>query len=111
MFFRSACMQKWPFILALGMLGSLGLSSVAFAEAKNGAPSPIEEQVVQSISCKNGNDLRQLEVHTQNAGCVLNYTKYGKTSQVAVARNGVELCQAKLKNVKTRLDEGGYRCE
>ena len=53
----------------------------AFAQAK------IEEEaVVESVSCSHGSETRQLVVQTKDAGCVLHYTKYGKTEEAGASR-------------------------
>lgn len=96
-------------------------ASSARAETTGGAPkaapksapipAAIEEQLVEGISCKNGQETRRLEVHTKDAGCVLQYFKAGKVSQIAMARHSVDLCKDNLRKVRSTLEGAGYRCE
>ena len=98
-------MKKLVFLLALA-------PALAFAADKK-APAPAEEevQIVEASDCVNGKDARRLEAQTKDAGCVLLYTKHGKTSQIGQARRGVELCREKLKEVRANLERGGHKCK
>lgn len=95
----------------------LAVSATTRALAENKAtkdPAPAaasEEQVVEAIGCKNGADTRRLEVHTKDAGCLLHYTKAGKTSQIARASHGVDICKENLAKVRKTLEGAGYHCE
>ncbi len=100
---------------------ALVISSASLAETSGGAPknapktppvpAAMEEQLVQGVSCKNGAETRRLEVHTKDAGCVLQYFKAGKVSQIAMARHSVDLCKNNLEKVRANLEGAGYRCE
>jgi hypothetical protein len=81
------------------------------ADGKAAAPGASEEAVVEAVECTHGKEVRRLEVHTKEAGCTLHYAKSGKTSQIANANHGVELCQSNLKKVRETLEKGGYSCK
>lgn len=87
------------------------LPSLAVAADKKKAAVEEEVQIVEAVDCVNGTDERRLEAQTKDAGCVLLYTKFRKTSQIGQARRGVELCRQKLKEVRANLERGGHKCK
>lgn len=70
-----------------------------------------EVQIVEGIKCMQGHDIRQLEILTKEAGCTLQYSKFGKNSQIALSRHGVEVCKDRLKQVRNTLEGSGYQCK
>lgn len=70
-----------------------------------------EIQIVEAVDCHNGKDERRLEAQTKDAGCVLLYTKFGKTAQIGQSRKGVELCRTKLREVQANLERAGHSCK
>jgi len=89
---------------------------LSFAVALTTAFSPMalaaeEEMVVESAVCVNGKEERKLDTITMGPGCLANYTKAGKLSQIASFRNGVELCREKMLALKDKLVKSGYTCK
>ena len=54
---------------------------------------------------------RVMETLPENKGCVLQYTKAGKTEEKAKSVRGVQLCQNALKKIAARLEAAGYHCQ
>ena len=99
------------FILALCLSFFVG-SPLASAEPKSAKVVDAEEvQVVEGVSCVLREDSRRLEVHTFEAGCKLQYSKFGKTAQIAQAKRGVDICKEALQKVRTKLEGSGYACK
>lgn len=98
--------MKKIFILAFAVL-SQGSFFSAFAASK----VVEEEAVVESVSCSHGTDSRQLVVQTKEAGCILHYTKYGKTEEAGASKRNVEICKASLAKIRSRLEAAGYQCK
>ncbi len=101
-------MKTWQlFMVALILLIGCG---AAASESKF-----VEEQIVETVECSLGHgasqDVRRLEVHTKEAGCVLFYFKYGKNQKIANARRGVDVCKGELKKVRKTLEGSGYQCK
>jgi hypothetical protein len=84
---------------------------ICFSFFSSASAAEEEVQVVQSLDCQLGEDKRRLEVLTKKAGCSLQYYKHGKSSEIAVAKNGVEVCQAALQKVKKTLEGSSYKCK
>lgn len=70
-----------------------------------------EEQVVEVISCSHGEDVRKLEISTKGAGCELHYFKAGKSSRIAKANRGVDVCKDRLQQVRKTLEGSSYQCK
>lgn len=87
------------------------LPTLTFAADKKAPKVEEEVQIVEAVDCANGKDQRRLEAQTKDAGCVLLYTKFGKTMQIGQSRKGVELCRTKLKEVQANLERGGQKCK
>jgi hypothetical protein len=101
-------------ILVVG-LASAGMHALAAPKTKaaNAASRAVVEgeQIVEAVKCANGKDERKLEVHTRGPGCSLQYTKYGKTSEIALSRHSVDLCLDNLKKVRANLERAGHKCQ
>lgn len=104
--------MKYGMLLGLFFLLSANAWSEG-AEGKKTKSAIVEEgpQIVEAVDCKNGQDTRRLEVQTRDAGCVLLYTKFGKTLQIGQSRRNVELCRQKLHEVQANLEKAGHSCK
>lgn len=89
----------------------LMVSSPAFAEGPAKPKDMGEVQVVEGYDCASGAEKRRLEVLTRGPGCTTQYTKGGKASEVAAAKNGVDVCKSALARVKKKLEDSGYKCQ
>jgi hypothetical protein len=69
-----------------------------------------EVQIVEKVLCSLGKEVRRLEVLTHGRGCVLNYVKIGKSEQIALAQNGVDLCRNASRRVSKKLENSGFKC-
>jgi streptogramin lyase len=63
------------------------------------------------ISCEKGKDTRILEVIRDGAGCIVNYTKNGKTSSATRSSHGDKHCLDYQKKVREKLEHSGYKCQ
>lgn len=99
----------------LSLLFALVVLSLAPAHAESPAKKAAQEEadneVVARSTCHNGKDERVLEVIPKEKGCVLQYTKDGKTEQKAKASHGVQVCQDTLGKIRARLEQAGFHCE
>lgn len=100
-------MKVWRMIVTLMALPLIFSGSV-FAETTKIVE---EEAIVEAVACVHGKETRRLEVHTKEAGCRLQYFKFGKSSEIALARRGVEVCREGLKRVRRTLEGSGYQCK
>lgn len=64
-----------------------------------------------SVVCKNGSDIRTLDIQTEGSGCQLVYTKFNESKNVASAVSGTEYCSTVQKRIQTKLTDAGYKCE
>ena len=105
-------MKSWLIVSAVLVLFLCGRGQLALAETKAAPPQSMpEEQLVEGVGCKLGQEARRLEVHTKEAGCSLQYFRSGKNKEIAAAKHGVQLCKDKLKQVRGTLETAGYKCE
>ena len=74
------------------------------------APEGDNEVVARRI-CMNGAVERTLEVLPVEKGCVLRYTKGGKTEEKAKASHGVQICQDSMQRIAARLETSGFKCQ
>jgi hypothetical protein len=63
------------------------------------------------VSCKNGSDVRTLEIVKKGTGCSLQYGKFGKVSSVASAADGQTHCEDSQDKITTKLEKSGFTCE
>ena len=63
-----------------------------------------------SIQCKLKKDIRTVSVNKTDSGCVVSYTKFDETKEIASAQNDYSHCQAVKDKVVTNLTEGGFSC-
>jgi hypothetical protein len=90
------------------------LPSRAAADAKKAplaAAAEADNEVVERRVCTKEKDERVMEALPKNKGCVLQYTKGGKTEEKAKSVRGVQVCQDALKKIAARLEAAGYKCE
>ena len=62
------------------------------------------------VACDKGKDMRLLEVVQKKAGCVLDYTKFGKESDVTSDSKGSTKCIAAMNRIEDKLKGAGYKC-
>lgn len=62
------------------------------------------------VECKNGSDVRKLEILKSGSGCQLAYSKFGETSNIASAANGTEYCETVSKRIQGKLADAGFTC-
>ncbi len=62
------------------------------------------------LTCVKGKETRVLEVAKKDLGCALNYTKLGKTSEIASSSKGHKHCDDSQKKVSSKLESAGYKC-
>lgn len=94
------------------------LSLADDAAKKNPPPPPppsaaaeIDNEVVARRTCKKDKDERVMEIIPTQKGCVLQYTKAGKTEEKAKSVRAVQVCQDAMKKITDRLESAGYHCE
>jgi len=76
------------------------------------APPPeADNEVVARLTCRKDQDERVMEIIPTQKGCVLQYTKAGKTEEKAASVRAVQVCQDAMKKITARLQAAGYRCE
>jgi hypothetical protein len=75
--------------------------------AQAAAPTPKRAKV----SCKNGADIRTLEIVKKGSGCSLQYGKFGKISSVSSAADGQTHCEDSQDKITTKLEKSGFTCE
>jgi hypothetical protein len=61
-------------------------------------------------SCTKGSETRLFEIVKTEKGCVLNYTKSGKTTAVATSSHGVQHCEKSEEKIRSKLEKAGYQC-
>lgn len=96
-------------VASIILLACVPLSS----QAADSPAKAVEEevQIVEAFDCTHDKDVRRLEVLTREAGCSLQYYKFGKRNEMAVAKRGVEVCKGGLKKIRTTLEASGYQCK
>lgn len=81
------------------------------AKPTTAAPAVAAAPANPGVVCKFETEERKLEVANQGAGCVVNYTKSGKTNAVASALNGRTHCETVLARIRKKLEDAGYHCQ
>jgi|GEM_PF-6086569 len=87
------------------------IAQLAFSAENNSKVAEEEVQIVEAFDCTHDKDVRRLEVLTREAGCSLQYHKFGKRNEVAVAKRGVEVCKSGLSKIRKTLETSGYVCK
>lgn len=64
-----------------------------------------------SVTCKNGNEVRDLTMEYKGSGCELFYVKMGQSTSQARQNNGHTLCESIYEKMKTTLEKTGFVCE
>ncbi len=77
-------------------------------------PKPAEKPVnayENKMICKNAEDSRVLEIEKKSPiGCTLKYSKYGKSSEIASSKKGLNHCEQIRSKVEANLKNGGFEC-
>lgn len=80
-------------------------------KAKTAAASG-ESSLMSVVTCKSGSDERIIEVvQKDGAGCAVNYTKSGATSEIGSALNDASVCQGIVAKVRGNLETAGFACK
>lgn len=74
-------------------------------------PMPAVNGSQKSVTCKNGNEIRELYVEYKGQGCELFYTKAGATKSQAHQNNGKSVCESVFEKMKSTIEKSGYTCE
>jgi len=74
-------------------------------------PMPSVSGPQKSLSCKNGNEMRELYIEYKGQGCELFYTKSGATKSQARQNNGKSVCESVFEKMKSTIEKSGYTCE
>ncbi|MCB0394443.1 MAG: hypothetical protein KDD25_07780 [Bdellovibrionales bacterium] len=64
-----------------------------------------------TVTCSVGGDERVIEVVENDGGCVLRYTKVGKTTEPASAKNGTDYCNSVASKIQDNLKIAGFTCK
>lgn len=115
-------MKRFAVITVLMALGLFGCENKDQPPQPMSAPSPTAAaQPVASpvaspsesmkISCEKGKDARILEVVKEGPGCIMNYTKNGKTTAETKSAHGDKHCLDHQKKVREKLERSGFKCQ
>lgn len=63
------------------------------------------------VECKNGGDVRILEVRSKDKGCETAYTKAGQENVVGSSQNGTAHCEGIMNRIKDKLLAASFKCE
>lgn len=95
---ETAPVQK-PIVASPNSIGTPAGPPVAAASAQ------------KSVTCKNGNEVRELYIEYKGQGCELFYTKGGATKSQARQNNGKSVCESVFEKMKSTIEKSGYTCE
>ena len=70
----------------------------------------LSASIMRPTQCKLEKDIRTVSVNKTDSGCVVDYTKFDETKQIASGQNGHSHCQAIKDKVVSNLTEGGFSC-
>lgn len=105
------------FVPLIFFLGCATLSSKSKIRGKNQKSKTNPAKASQSVSmdfgsiqCKLKKDIRTVSVDKTDSGCVVSYTKFDETKEIASAQNDYSHCQTVKDKVVTNLTEGGFSC-
>lgn len=72
--------------------------------------TPTAESNSEVVTCSSGKDVRKLEVAKKDSGCSFDYTKLGKTSSAATAKQGLKHCEDSKMKTRKNLEAAGFKC-
>ena len=105
------------FVPLIFFLGCSTLNSKSGTKEKNQKKAKGPTKAAQNVSidfgsiqCKLKKDIRIISVNKTDSGCVVNYTKFDETKEIASAKNDYSHCQAVKDKVVTNLTGGGFSC-
>lgn len=65
----------------------------------------------KTVTCKNGNETRDLVLENKGAGCELFYIKFGQSKSQARQNSGTSVCESVFEKMKATLEKTGFICE
>ncbi|MBL7554969.1 MAG: hypothetical protein JNM24_04035 [Bdellovibrionaceae bacterium] len=75
------------------------------------APEKQVSKYENKMICKNAEDSRFLEIEKKSpVGCILMYSKFGKNSEIASSKKGLNHCERIRSKVEENLKNGGFEC-
>jgi hypothetical protein len=78
------------------------------------APKRAETVKVQATGdrfvCTKDTDERRAEIKKAGDGCSLEYTKFGKATEVAGSTHATDHCKKVLMRIESKLRDAGYQC-
>ena len=75
------------------------------------APAVAKAESSAKLTCKNGNEVRELLLDKKGSGCELVYVKAGQRKTQAHQNNGTNVCETVLEKMKATLEKTGFKCE
>jgi hypothetical protein len=81
------------------------------AKDAKGANGAATAAAGEGVTCRNGNDIREISIETTDSGCSVKYTKFGTASEIASADKGSDHCKNTVEKVKGNLSAAGFSCK
>ncbi len=72
--------------------------------------TPTDNSVGDTIECKSGTDTRKIVTKAKDAGCEVEYTKFGDTKVLGGAQNDKTVCTNVVDKVRATLEASGFTC-
>ena len=88
-------------------------TTVAEQEASTQAKTSISliSKTTNSVNCKLAMDERTIVVRKRSNGCAVLYSKFNETFSVANSVTQTAYCDAVLLQIKSNLENAGFKCE
>jgi hypothetical protein len=77
---------------------------------KTEATSGVDTSVGDTIECKSGTDVRKLIIVDKDAGCEVEYTKFGESKVIGGAQYERDICTNVVAKVRATLETSGFSC-
>lgn len=103
-------------MITLGCAGTKKNSEPATTDkpAEKAAAAPPAAKIINNdeikLFCSKQKEQRVLEVLKKDNGCVLNYTKSGKTNATATSTSGTKHCSDSMSKIRLKLEKSGFHC-
>ena len=81
------------------------------AKVENKEVAKNQKLADKTINCLVGQDQRVISLDKEPNRCEVHYTKFGEKSQVAWAEATPSLCTDVFKNIRSNIEEKGFKCE
>ncbi len=66
--------------------------------------------LLSETTCSRDQDERLLTIFKKGNGCVLNYTKFSRTHEIASSAHGSRHCESVREKTKKNLQDAGFAC-